>query len=165
MGLLQPKKLFTHTIKKGTIFETRPIQGIWSTQLGVSTKILKKFGFQKDWITWVMECITSPSFFVLINGEPSQLFHASIDIKQGDPQSSYLFILYAKGLRRLIRKRKAKDTLAGIRIGLEMNLTHLQFVDDRWMWENSLRKVTTIRNLLDYYIEVTNNCSMKENSR
>lgn len=40
-------------------------------------KVLGAFGFGEDWIQWVMSCVTSASFFVLINGEHSELFGAS----------------------------------------------------------------------------------------
>lgn len=40
-------------------------------------KILLAFGFGEEWVNWVLSCVTSTSFSVLINGEPSQLFCAS----------------------------------------------------------------------------------------
>ena len=40
-------------------------------------KILLTFGFVEEWVDWIISCVTSPSFSVLINGEPSDLFSAS----------------------------------------------------------------------------------------
>lgn len=40
-------------------------------------KILLAFGFDEEWVSWVLSCVTSSSFSVLINGEPSDLFGAS----------------------------------------------------------------------------------------
>ncbi|XP_057862719.1 uncharacterized protein LOC131071037 [Cryptomeria japonica] len=40
-------------------------------------KTLLAFGFAEEWVNWVLSCVTSASFSVLINGEPSDLFSAS----------------------------------------------------------------------------------------
>ena len=40
-------------------------------------KILLKFGFAVEWVEWVLCYVTSSSFSILINGEPSELFRAS----------------------------------------------------------------------------------------
>jgi len=33
--------------------------------------ILLSFGFSSDWVSWTMSCVTSASFSILINGQPS----------------------------------------------------------------------------------------------
>ena len=40
-------------------------------------KILLAFGFAEEWVDWVLSCVTSSSFSILINGEPLELFGAS----------------------------------------------------------------------------------------
>ena len=39
--------------------------------------ILLTFSFSFDWVSWTMSSVTSTSFSVLLNGQPSQLFDAS----------------------------------------------------------------------------------------
>ena len=67
-------------------------------------KVLGAFGFEDEWIDWVMSCVNSTSFSVLINGEHSNLFGASRGLRQGDPLSPYLFLLLVEGLGWLIKR-------------------------------------------------------------
>jgi hypothetical protein len=56
--------------------------------------ILHKLGFHSGWINWVRLCISTSSFFVLLNGSPFGLFSPSWGLRQGDLLSPFLFILW-----------------------------------------------------------------------
>lgn len=51
-----------------------------------------------------MECITTSSFFMLVNGIPKDPFRLERGIKQDDPLSSYIFIICAEYLGRFIKQ-------------------------------------------------------------
>lgn len=80
-------------------------------------KIFGAFGFGDDWIRWVMSCVTSISFLVLINGEPLELFGASRGLLQGDPLSVYLVMLFVEGLGHLLRRNMERGLIQGWRWG------------------------------------------------
>ena len=67
--------------------------------------ILLAFGFYQKWVNWVMSCVTSASFSVLLNGVPSEPFASSRVLCQGDPISPYLFIILAEGLGYFLKLR------------------------------------------------------------
>lgn len=83
-------------------------------------KILRAFGFADEWVQWVMICVTSTSFSVLINGDHTKLFGASRGLRQGDPLSPYLFILLAEGLGRLIKHNVGLGIIQGWKWGNDL---------------------------------------------
>lgn len=94
-------------------------------------EVLRKKGFAEQWIIWIMECIRSVSFSVLINGSPYGSFNASRGLRQGDPLSPYLFILCADVLSSLLTKANQEGKIQGIRVSNRgPSVSHLLFADD-----------------------------------
>lgn len=53
--------------------------------------------FPKNLVVLIMDVFIQFVFSVLINGNPSQPFTTSRGIRQGDPFSPYLFVIFAEG--------------------------------------------------------------------
>ena len=66
--------------------------------------IMRKMGFDWRWVNLMMECITTVSYSILINGEPSLIIHPSRGLRQGDPLSPYLFLICSEGLHSLLNQ-------------------------------------------------------------
>lgn len=93
--------------------------------------ILLSFSSSSAWVSWTMSHVTSSSFFVLPNDQPSQLFGASRGLHQGDPLSPYLFIIMDEGWGRFIKHQVSQNYIHRWRWGNGLpSLSHLQFVDD-----------------------------------
>ncbi|XP_059068224.1 uncharacterized protein LOC131858791 [Cryptomeria japonica] len=116
--------------------------------------ILLAFGFSKEWVSWTMSCVTSLSFLVIVNGEPSVPFSASRGLRQGDPLSPYLFIIMAEGRGRLLKFRTSQGLIHGWQWGNGVpQISHLQFVDDTTLMGLArIREVESFRHVLDIYL-------------
>ena len=74
---------------------------------GFLRQVMIKMGFHNNWVSLMMECITTVSYSLLINGEPTGHITPSRGLRQGDPISPYLFLLCAEGLNGLLNKAAA----------------------------------------------------------
>lgn len=68
----------------------------------VIEQIMKCIGFPAIFVHWLMECTTSISYSIMINGEFSERFHAKRGLRLGDPMSPYLFVLCMEYLNRAL---------------------------------------------------------------
>ena len=75
----------------------------------------------------MMQCIS----FVRINGKPIDNIIPSRGLRQGDPLSPYLFLIYAEGLSALIKKSVQEGKMEGVVVcrGAPI-LSHLFFAYD-----------------------------------
>ncbi len=78
-----------------------------------------------------MECVSSATYSVLVNGEPTGYIKPSRGLKQGDPLSPYLFLICAEGLSALIRKAEHDRLIHEVAISRGgPHISHLFFADD-----------------------------------
>lgn len=57
-------------------------------------------------ISWIMCCVRSVTYSIMINGCPSSAFKAKRGVRQEDPLSPYLFVLVMDYLTRLLKTLK-----------------------------------------------------------
>ena len=78
--------------------------------------MMTKLGFSQFLIDQVISCISTPSFFVHINGKSYGNIKPSRGLCQGDPLSPYLFLLYAEGFSSLLEKAELENSLHGVTV-------------------------------------------------
>lgn len=98
---------------------------------GFIYKVMGKMGFCNRWINLVMQCVTSVTYSVIINGVAYGNISPTRGLCQGDPLSPNLFLLCVEGLSALIHKAARNDSITGISIYRGCpKVTHLLFADD-----------------------------------
>ena len=89
-------------------------------------------------ITLIMSCVSSTSISILFNGSMLDSFQPSRGIRQGDPLSSYLFILCMEYLGSLIDEECIEGDWAPIKASRgNLEISHLFFADDLILFTKS----------------------------
>ncbi|KAL2243995.1 UNVERIFIED_CONTAM: hypothetical protein Sindi_0517500 [Sesamum indicum] len=71
--------------------------------------VLHMFGFLTQFIRWIEECVTTPSFSMGLNGKPHEFFASSRGLRQDNPMSLYLFVLVMEVLHLLFLQPIEQD--------------------------------------------------------
>ncbi|GKD64091.1 RNA-directed DNA polymerase, eukaryota, reverse transcriptase zinc-binding domain protein [Tanacetum coccineum] len=114
--------------------------------------ILKSFGFGDTWHSWVSGCLNSAKESVLINRSPTSEFQFHKGLKQGEPLSSFLFILVMERLHRSFSRVIEAGLFKGISINNSLLISHLFYADDAvFVVEWNISNIKTIVNVLNCF--------------
>lgn len=91
--------------------------------------MLQKLGFKSKFVNWVKQCITTPSFEVLVNGQPSKRFSSTRGLRQGDPMSPLPFVIAMEGLTSLLDYAQAAIKITGFD-SKSCKVNYIFFADD-----------------------------------
>ncbi|XP_056688018.1 uncharacterized protein [Spinacia oleracea] len=108
------------------------------------------FQFPSKMIDLIMSCITSLSISILWNGEICSNFKPSRGIRQGDPLSSYIFVLCLDRLSTLIENAIQSHNWKLIAITKNIKISHVFYADDVFLFsiatKDYLEKIVNILN-------------------
>lgn len=77
----------------------------------------------------IFQCVSSVSFAVLVNGDKSEIFRPVCGLRQGEPLSSYLFILVSQVLSSPIAFLNNLQICRGVAISSKSpRISHLVFL-------------------------------------
>ncbi|GAU17363.1 hypothetical protein TSUD_232390 [Trifolium subterraneum] len=95
-------------------------------------EVMIKMNFPRVWRGWIMECVSSATASVLVNGCPTDEFSLERGLRQGDPLSPFLYLLAAEGLHIMMTSAVSNHLFMPYNIGNanEVSVSHLQFADD-----------------------------------
>ncbi|KAK2383934.1 hypothetical protein QL285_071338 [Trifolium repens] len=124
---------------------------------GFMRGMLERLGFADRWIHWMMLCVSSVNYSILVNYEKVGPIVPGRGLRQGDPLSPYLFILVTEGLSTLIKKFVARGDIHGVKVCRGApSVSHLLFADDCFLFcRANLVETRHLMNVLNIYAEAS----------
>ncbi|XP_010436509.1 PREDICTED: uncharacterized protein LOC104720274 [Camelina sativa] len=119
--------------------------------------VMVKMGFDRKWISWIMWCVSSVSYQVLLNGQPRGLIKPQRGLRQGDPLSPYLFIICTEVLIANIKKAERESRITSIKLARDCpTVSHLLFADDSLFFcRAKTAECTTVMEIIRNYGEAS----------
>ncbi|XXG74779.1 hypothetical protein AAC387_Pa07g3408 [Persea americana] len=116
-------------------------------------KMLLALGFPDKWTNLIIECISTVTYSIKINGQVEGYIKPSRGLRQGDTLSMNLFILCAEGLSSIIHAARNARILEGIKMNCHCPpLSHLFFADDSFMFGRAtLEEAVVYEALIEKY--------------
>lgn len=117
--------------------------------------VMITMGFSNRWIDWIMTCVETVDYFVIVNKDMVGPIIPGRGLRQGDPLSPYLFILCAEDLSALIRDAEARGELQGVRVCRNAPVvSHLLFADDCFLFfQAEVSQDNVMKRILNTYEE------------
>ncbi|CAN1826409.1 LINE-1 retrotransposable element ORF2 protein [Linum perenne] len=115
--------------------------------------VLSRMGFAPRWISWMMMCVKSVRYEVVVNSEKVGPIEPERGLRQGCPLSPFLFILCEEGLTAMLKKSEQEGKLTGVRVcGGAHRVSHLLFADDSFFFcRASIPEVRELKGILRAY--------------
>ncbi|GJX00618.1 putative RNA-directed DNA polymerase [Tanacetum coccineum] len=121
-------------------------------------QVLLCFGFHVKMVDWIMECVSTTSFSISINGSLHGYFKGRRGLRQGDPLSPYLFTMVMEVLT-LIFKRRVQDSLIRLRFIAIVRIWSwliYAFADDLFLFAHGdVSSATVIMEALEEFKQVS----------
>ena len=97
-----------------------------------------------------MQCVTTVTYQVSLNGVLQRTFKPTRGLRQGDPLSPYLFLFVADGLSSLLNKAIESQQVQALSICHQAPpISHLLFADDSLLiFKANLEQASRIKNIL-----------------
>ena len=102
-----------HTTKtknlSSTVMKIDPDKDYDKVNWNFLSLVLLQIGLPIELTNWIMACISSINFSILVNGSATTFFKGHKELGQGFPLSPLMFLLVIKGLIRLICEAKKQE--------------------------------------------------------
>jgi hypothetical protein len=96
--------------------------------------LLRRCGFSSKWRQWILFCLSTARFSIIVNGSPCDFFESTRGLHQGDSLSPMPFVIVMEALSRMMNKAIEGCYLYGFSMdGLDRNsilVSHLLFADN-----------------------------------
>ena len=116
-------------------------------------KMMLALGFHSDFVNLIYRCILTVSYSFLLNRHQFGHLKPQRGVWQGDPVSSYLFLICAEAFSCLLQEADHCGNISGVRARVAgPKISHLLFADDILLFgKATLREAQYIESILQLY--------------
>ncbi|GJT69853.1 hypothetical protein Tco_1029139 [Tanacetum coccineum] len=108
-----------------------------SDNILLTQELMHNYHLDRGSPRWIMECVTSNSFSLSINGSIHGYFKGKKGLCQGDPMSPYLFTLLMEVLTLMLHRRvRESECFTYHRYCSKLNIINLCFADDLFLFDH-----------------------------
>uniref|UniRef100_J3N6X5 Reverse transcriptase domain-containing protein n=1 Tax=Oryza brachyantha TaxID=4533 RepID=J3N6X5_ORYBR len=113
-------------------------------------------GFDPNFINLVLQCISTPSFSVILNGKTTGHFTSQRGLRQGCPLSPYLFVLSVNVLAEKFQEQASLGHIKGIKLNGQGPTIHALFYADDIIitGQANASEASAIRSLLNDFCKI-----------
>nr|GEY08521.1 RNA-directed DNA polymerase, eukaryota, reverse transcriptase zinc-binding domain protein [Tanacetum cinerariifolium] len=106
--------------------------------------ILRRFGFGEKWCKWIQSYLYSSRGSVLVNRNSTKEFQFHKGLKQGDPLSSFLFILVMESLHVLFQRVVDAGLFNGIKLDSSLQIHTCFMLMTLFSWVNGANVISIL---------------------
>lgn len=97
--------------------------------------VLMKLGFDVRVVKLIMGCMTSAQYQISHAGKQFGSIVPERGLRQGDPLSSYLFLICIEGLSTLLNDFEIRNKIKGVKVARSApSISHMFFADDSYIF-------------------------------
>uniref|UniRef100_A0A803PTS1 Reverse transcriptase domain-containing protein n=1 Tax=Cannabis sativa TaxID=3483 RepID=A0A803PTS1_CANSA len=114
--------------------------------------LLAAFNLPQRFIKWLMTCITTTSYSIIMKGRIQGRFKGEKGLRQGDPLSPLLFVLVMEYLTRLLQLAASNSNYRFHPLCKKLRLINLCFADDLIIFSKcSQQSIATLKHVLEEF--------------
>ena len=108
-------------------------------------------------VNWILNCVSTVSYALLVNGSPTNSFKPSWGLRQGDLLSPYPFLFCANILSLALLQAENEKLIKGVKVGKQgCSFIHLLFVDDSLLFfHNDHSSHDNLRKTIKWYCKIS----------
>ncbi|VFQ84596.1 unnamed protein product [Cuscuta campestris] len=118
--------------------------------------VLVGLGFPTRFAGLIMECVSSASSSLMINGNCHGFFNSKRGLRQGDPMAPTLFLFCIEYLSRVLNTKAREGVFNYHKDCVELGITHLAFADDLMLFSRGdFQSVQIFMDALSHFSSVS----------